>query len=97
MKQKNKIVEVYGIWFLDLVSILVSFIVGTYIRFGNFKDMGDRNSFLPDISFQKIPVPVKKETVYRTEKHEAKANQKMHIPVSHIPEIPKSNISADNK
>jgi exopolysaccharide biosynthesis polyprenyl glycosylphosphotransferase len=43
MKQKNKIVEVYGIWFLDLVSILVSFIVGTYIRFGNFKDMGDRN------------------------------------------------------
>ena len=43
MKQKNKIVEVYGIWFLDLVSILVSFIVGTYIRFGNFRDMGDRN------------------------------------------------------
>ncbi|MDE7013831.1 MAG: sugar transferase [Kineothrix sp.] len=43
MKQKNKIIEVYGLWFLDLISILVAFIIGTYIRFGNFKDMGDRN------------------------------------------------------
>lgn len=43
MKQKNKIVEVYGLWFLDLISILAAFIIGTYIRFGNFRDMGDRN------------------------------------------------------
>ena len=43
MKQKNKIIEVYGLWFADLVSLLAAFIAATYIRFGNFRDMGDRN------------------------------------------------------
>lgn len=43
MKQKNKIIEVYGLWFVDLLSILLSFIAATYIRFGNFRDMGDQN------------------------------------------------------
>lgn len=43
MKQKNKIIEVYGLWFADLVSIAISFIVATYIRFHNFKDMGDQS------------------------------------------------------
>lgn len=42
MNQKNKIVEVYGLWFADLISIGVSFILATYIRFGNFRDMGDK-------------------------------------------------------
>ena len=42
MNQKNKIVEVYGLWFADLVTIIVSFVLATYIRFGNFKDMGDK-------------------------------------------------------
>ena len=42
MKQKLKIMEVYGLWFADLVCIGVSFILATYIRFGNFKDMGDK-------------------------------------------------------
>lgn len=42
MNQKNKIIEVYGLWFADLVSIGISFILATYIRFGNFKDMGDK-------------------------------------------------------
>lgn len=42
MNQKNKIIEVYGLWFADLVSIGVSFILATYIRFGNFRDMGDK-------------------------------------------------------
>lgn len=42
MNQKNKIVEVYGLWFADLVAIGISFILATYIRFGNFKDMGDK-------------------------------------------------------
>ncbi len=42
MNQKNKIVEVYGLWFADLVAIGVSFILATYIRFGNFRDMGDK-------------------------------------------------------
>lgn len=43
MKQTNKIIEVYGLWFADLICILVSFVMATYIRFGNFKDMGDQN------------------------------------------------------
>ena len=43
MKQKNKIIEVYGLWFADLVCIVISFIAATYIRFGNFSDMGDQN------------------------------------------------------
>ena len=42
MKQKNKIIEVYGLWFVDLAVILVTFVIATYIRFGNFKDMGDQ-------------------------------------------------------
>lgn len=42
MNQKNKIIEVYGLWFADLVVIFISFITATYIRFGNFKDMGDK-------------------------------------------------------
>ena len=43
MKQTNKIIEVYGLWFADLVCILVAFVLATYIRFGNFKDMGDQS------------------------------------------------------
>lgn len=42
MNQKNKVIEVYGLWFADLVAIGISFILATYIRFGNFKDMGDK-------------------------------------------------------
>lgn len=43
MKQTNKIIEVYGLWFADLICILTAFIAATYIRFGNFSDMGDKN------------------------------------------------------
>lgn len=42
MNQKNKIIEVYGLWFADLVAIGISFALATYIRFGNFRDMGDK-------------------------------------------------------
>lgn len=42
MNQKNKIMEVYGLWFADLVTIVGSFILATYLRFGNFRDMGDK-------------------------------------------------------
>lgn len=42
MNQKKKIIEVYGLWFAELVAIGISFILATYIRFGNFKDMGDK-------------------------------------------------------
>lgn len=42
MNQKNKIATVYGLWFADLVGIGISFILATYIRFGNFRDMADK-------------------------------------------------------
>lgn len=42
MNQKNKIMEIYGLWFADLVTIGISFILATYLRFGNFRDMGDK-------------------------------------------------------
>ncbi len=42
MKQKLKIMEVYGLWFADLVCIGISFMLATYIRFGNFRDMNDK-------------------------------------------------------
>lgn len=40
MNQRNKILEVYGLWLVDLLSILISFILATLIRFGNLRDMG---------------------------------------------------------
>lgn len=42
MNQKNKIMEIYGLWFADLVAVGISFILATYLRFGNFRDMGDK-------------------------------------------------------
>ena len=44
MNQKNRIIERYGIWLSDLVCILIIFVSSTYIRFGNFRDMGDKYS-----------------------------------------------------
>lgn len=43
MKQKIRILEIYGLWLADLFSIWLSFMAATYIRFHNFKDMGDKN------------------------------------------------------
>lgn len=59
MKQKNKVIEVYGLWFADLVTIGVSFILATYIRFGNFRDMGDK-----EIHFQVCLVLLLVCTIY---------------------------------
>ena len=59
MNQKNKIIEVYGLWFADLVSIVISFVLASYIRFGNFKDMGDK-----EIHFQVCLVFLFFSTVY---------------------------------
>lgn len=59
MNQKNKVVEVYGLWFADLVAIVISFTLATYIRFGNFKDMGDK-----EIHFQVCLVFLLVCTVY---------------------------------
>lgn len=42
MNQKKKVVEEYGLWFADLVTIGISFVLATYIRYGNFRDMEDK-------------------------------------------------------
>lgn len=42
MTQRNRIIERYGIWLADLLCIVIIFIASTYIRFGNFRDMGDK-------------------------------------------------------
>lgn len=42
MSRKNKIIITYGLWLIDLIAILISFFAATYIRFGNFRDMGDK-------------------------------------------------------
>ena len=44
MTQKNKIIERYGIWLADLICIVGVFVLSTYIRFGNFRDMGDKTA-----------------------------------------------------
>lgn len=44
MSQKNKIIERYSIWLIDLICILIIFVSSTFIRFGNFRDMGDKSS-----------------------------------------------------
>lgn len=42
MNHKNKIIEAYSLLFLDLLCIIISFLLSTYLRFGNFRDMGDK-------------------------------------------------------
>ena len=44
MNSKNKVIITYGLWLLDVITIVVSFVLATYIRFGNFRDMGDKQS-----------------------------------------------------
>ena len=39
MNQKNRALEEYGLWAVDLVAIIISFLIATYIRFGNMHDM----------------------------------------------------------
>jgi exopolysaccharide biosynthesis polyprenyl glycosylphosphotransferase len=59
VKGRYKIIEVYGLWFADLLCIGVSFVLSTYIRFGNFRDMGDR-----EVHFQVFLVFLLLCTVY---------------------------------
>jgi exopolysaccharide biosynthesis polyprenyl glycosylphosphotransferase len=49
----------YGLWLADILCIGVSFVLSTYIRFGNFRDMGDR-----EIHFQVCLVFLLLCTVY---------------------------------
>lgn len=44
MNNKNKIIITYGLWLADMVAITLSFFAATYIRFGNFIDMKDKQS-----------------------------------------------------
>jgi hypothetical protein len=55
------------------------------------------HSLFPYASSEKIPVPVKEETIHRAKQHQAQAYKKMHAFITHIPEIPEADISCDNK
>lgn len=39
MNQKNKVFEEYGLWAADLIAIIISFLIATFIRFGNMHTM----------------------------------------------------------
>lgn len=43
MERRNRIIAVYGVWFADLVCIVVAYVLANYIRFGNFVDMEDKS------------------------------------------------------
>ena len=43
MERRNRIIAVYGVWFADLVCIVVAYALANYIRFGNFVDMEDKS------------------------------------------------------
>jgi len=42
MSRRSKIIEVYGLWLIDLLCIWGTFILATYIRHANFRDMEDQ-------------------------------------------------------
>ncbi len=42
MNQQTKILQTYGLWFLDMLCILASYLIATQIRFGGNNDMGDK-------------------------------------------------------
>lgn len=42
MTQQTKVVRTYGLWFLDMATILTSYLIVTYIRFAETRDYGDR-------------------------------------------------------
>lgn len=44
MNGKNKVIITYGLYLVDIVTIAISFVLSTYIRFGNFRDMEDKSS-----------------------------------------------------
>ncbi len=38
---RNRVLQIYGMWFIDIVLVAVSYIIATNIRFGQTKDYGD--------------------------------------------------------
>ncbi len=52
MNQKNKVLEEYGLWAADLAAVIISFLLATYIRFGNMNGMrGQDVHFLVMVCF----------------------------------------------
>ena len=44
MNGKNKVIITYGLYLVDIVTIAISFVLSTFVRFGNFRDMEDKSS-----------------------------------------------------
>lgn len=44
MNSKKKVIITYGLYLVDIFCIFLSFMLSTYIRFRNFRDMGDKTS-----------------------------------------------------
>ncbi len=42
MTARNRIFQTYGLWFLDMVCIFASYLIATWIRFGNNNEMGNK-------------------------------------------------------
>ena len=45
MNKRNSVLITYGLWLADILSICLSFILATFIRFRNFKDMADKDAY----------------------------------------------------
>lgn len=43
MSRKYKAMETYGLWLADIMVSVIAYITATYLRFGNFRDMGDKS------------------------------------------------------
>ena len=44
MKQNSRIMETYGLWIIDLICIAGTYLLATWLRFHNFRDMGVRET-----------------------------------------------------
>ena len=42
MNQKNRILQTYGVWLVDMVCIVISYIIATQIRFAVSRDFGNK-------------------------------------------------------
>ena len=42
MNQKNRILQTYGVWVVDMVCIIVSYVIATQIRFAQSRDFGNK-------------------------------------------------------
>lgn len=44
MNSKKKVIITYGLYAVDIFCVLASFLLSTFLRFHNFRDMGDKTS-----------------------------------------------------